>query len=146
VKQTHRAYKRAREKVLIARLAQPAPFRQADGEDLPPEVAAVIAAEDEMRVAEAAVADELQVAWDRNREAVAAAKTAIVDARREQARVETECGKAALRRDRRHPVLNGAERAAVAAARAWVGVVVEAHLEELARFKDGVTIDQLEAV
>jgi hypothetical protein len=145
VKQTHRAYKRAREKVLIARLAQPAPFRQADGEDLPPEIAAVIAAEDALRAAEEAVADEVQAAWDRNREAVAAAKATVVEARREQARVETACGTAARRRHPTYPLLNEAEHQAVESARAVVVVAAQAHDAALTAFKAGVTAEQLGA-
>lgn len=147
MKPKHRAYQRARDALLEARAALPAPFlRGEDGEDLPPEVAAVVAAEDELRAAEEAVADEVQAAWDRNRESVGAAKSAIGEARREQARVETECGMAARRRDRHRPVLNEAERAAVSDARARVDAANEAHAEALVMFKDGVTAEQLEVV
>lgn len=132
VKATHRAYDLARRAVLSAQGGQTAAGP------------ALVKAELELRTAEEAVAVEVQAAWDRNRQAVAHAKTAIVEARREQARVEVAAGTAARSRDPRHPVLNEDERAAVTEARAQVDVAVAAHADALATFKDGVTVEQLE--
>jgi hypothetical protein len=146
VKAAHRAYQRARQRLLDAQAALPAPFRQAEGEELPPEVAAVVAAEADLRAAEDAVADDLQAAWDRNRESVGAAKTGIVDARREQARVEVEAGTAAHLRDRNRPVLTDEERDRVGQARQKVAEAIEAHNVAQATFKQGVTPEQLAEV
>lgn len=143
MKATHRAYKRAREQLLIAQMNVPGPFIQDHGEELPPEIAALQAAQTALSTAEEAVADDLQAAWDRNREAVAEAKTRIIDARREQARVEVAAGTAARARDRNHPVLNDEERALVMAARQNVADAIDAHDEALATFKQGVTAEQL---
>ena len=146
MKTTHRAYQRARQQLLAAQAALPAPFRQAEGEELPAEVQAVVDAEAALRVAEEAVADDLQAAWDRNRESVGAAKTGIVEARREQARVEVEAGTAARLRDRNHPVLTDEERGRVGQARQKVDAAIEAHNVAQATFKQGITPEQLAEV
>lgn len=146
LKSDREAYAAARQRVLDLRELVPGDWTLVEGGEPPPEVRAALAAEAELAAAEQAVADELQVAWQRNLDAVTGAKAAVLEARRAQARVEVECGSAARARDPRWPVLSEVERDLITAARAAVWRAVEAHERALARFKSGVTADQLGGV
>jgi hypothetical protein len=155
LKQTHRAYERARERVLAAQTELATAFKkhkQTPGspeEDEPPDVAEarrhVGEAHEELRAAEGAISgDELEAAWEQNRAAVTDARHAVVDALRQQARIETECGNTARRRSPRFPVLNDDERQRVTQARAGTNEARQRHRDAVAQFKLGVTAEQLE--
>lgn len=128
------AYTQARQAVLVAKLGDP------------PDLAAVEAARERFEAATAAVADLVEAAWDRNVQAIQDAKTAFVEARREQTRVEVEAGNAARARNPSAPVLTVDEldrcRAAAAATETARETVTAAELT----FKAGVTGDQLDEV
>jgi hypothetical protein len=140
------AYARARERLVAAEADLPAGYVQASGEDLPPEVAAHVEAGEAFRAAEAPLADQVQVAWDRNHAAYQAATGLVVDALREQARVETACGDAARRRDPRFPVLTEDEKRQVMAARGAVSHAKSARASAAEVVKAGVTADQIAEV
>jgi hypothetical protein len=142
VKQSHADYGRARQAVLDAQAAvAAAPARPDEPSSL--EARALAAALEQLRIAEASVADELEVAWQANLDAVQAALATQRAALLDQARVETECGHAARQRHPRRPVLNDAEVARIGEARAAVTAARAAVAEAKARFKAGVTTDQL---
>lgn len=149
MKQAHRAYLRARDKVLETQGQIPDGYHPQDlqeGEDPPPQVEAHRKAEEALRAAEEAVAADLQAAWDRNQQAVVATKEALAAALTQLARIETECGTAAYRRDPIYPVLNEAERQLITTAREVVVAARDALIEAQDRFKNGVTAEQLAEV
>jgi small-conductance mechanosensitive channel len=154
VKETHRAYERARERVLVAQVAMSSAFEEhrqrpgAPADDEPADVTEarrqLHEASEALRATEADVADELDAAWQRNRQAVTDARQAVMAALREQARTEVESGNAARARSLTFPVLNEDERRRVLDARASTAEAKQRHDEAIARFKEGVTAEQLE--
>lgn len=82
-------------------------------------------------------------AWNANFQAMQDAGAAVVEARREQAQVETEAGNAAVARDPNYPLLNAEERARVTDAKAAVDAARKALSEAQQHFKAGVTADDL---
>jgi hypothetical protein len=125
------AYGRARQAVLDAQDAIPAELD---------------AAHKALRLAEAAVADKFEAAWQANIDAIQTAKAVLTDAICEQARIEIECGNAARARNPVRPVLNVEEVNRVTAARVAADEAREAIGEAQQMFKAGVTVEQLEAV
>lgn len=164
MKQTHRAYDHARQRVLDAHVALAAAFERhgigpcpppsaADGDD--PEPAdlaearrALGDAHEALAAATEAVQPELDAAWDANREAVETTRAAITDALQDQARVEIDCGTAARHRaeqakDPTLPTLNAAEQARVVDARSATSSARDAHQAAREAFKTGITVEQL---
>jgi hypothetical protein len=134
--------------VLDARAKVPRDWRPGNADERPeppPEVQALAVAYERLRTAEEAVRPELDAAWERNRKAVQDAKARVRDARRAQGRIEVEAGNAARRRNPVRPVLNQAEVEQVAEAAAATQAALADLEAARRRFKDGVTVEQLEA-
>src|SRR5690606_37005081 len=115
---------------------------------VPPEVeaaaAALAEAHAELDAATAPIAGAVEAAWERNRQAVQAAKAAADEAIGKLAEVETCCGTAARDRDPLAPAMTDEERARCVGARQQVIAALEAVDEAVGVFKAGVTADQLE--
>jgi hypothetical protein len=82
-------------------------------------------------------------AWDNNVGDVQAAKSEVVAAVTEQVRVELECGNAARARQPTRPVLSVQEIARCRDAEAATGRARQALDDTRARFKAGVTVEQI---
>lgn len=110
------------------------------------DLAALDAAHRALRQAEAPVAVELAVAWDDNVQAVQDAKTFVAVAATEQARVERETAEAARARTPTggRPVLTANEVSYCNDAEAATDRARQALADVQARFKAGVTAEQLE--
>lgn len=135
MKAAHKAYARARDALLDA--------QKGDSRD------ELKAAEKSLRAAEEPIADEIEAAWQRNIDAVQAAKQACRDAISARLKVETEVAEAVNKRlryglqrpgevlitEEEQARLDGAVEAELAAR--------EANVEAEARFKAGVLPEQL---
>lgn len=157
------AYERARAAVLVAQQDLAAAFQAhgiipcappmtGDGEKLPEPADVVDArralavAHETLTTAQAPLAVEVEAAWDANREAVADARSAVVQAHKDWIDVTSAASRAArLRRARPEdvPVLSDEEIARCQEAQQRVADAREAHQAAIATFKAGAAAEQI---
>lgn len=160
MKAAQRVYKRAREEVLAAQaaLADAAgahdltvrPPREGEEDPFLAEREALQLALEALAAAEAPIADEVAAAWQRNGEKVQAAKGACEQAIRAALVVEKEVSEAVMKRrlgpwPAGSPLVTEVEQARLTDAKQAMDDAIAANQAAEARFKEGVTVEDLAA-